>query len=145
MRYHLGNLVDRDTLLYCMTRSRMRGRPKSLICHCLLVSNQPSQFSCEWTIARTRTITFRNSSSSRKCSLKSKVTRHGSEYINFLRKSGIRTHSTKRPKGSKNYTIRIDAHSSRQPLVKGERLMRFEASAAIIFPETFFCGAYVCL
>ena len=31
----------------------------------------------------------------------------------------------------KNYSTRIDAPSSRQPLVKGERLIRYEVSAAI--------------
>ena len=29
--------------------------------------------------------------------------------------------------------IRIHAHSSRQPLVKGERLVRYEVSAAMIY------------
>ena len=35
------------------------------------------------------------------------------------------------PKARKNSEIRIDAPLSRQPLVKGERLVRFEVSAAM--------------
>ena len=37
-----------------------------------------------------------------------------------------------RPTGSKNYHIRIHAHPTRQPLVKGERLVRVVVSAAIL-------------
>ena len=36
------------------------------------------------------------------------------------------------PKARKNSEIRIDAPLSRQPLVKGERLVRCEVSAAML-------------